>query len=110
MPVTALNTVVLPAPFGPMTEKICPFSTTRSTPLTAVIPPNRIVSFRIVRTGIGAEGQSSEGRGQRAERDRRQNGAAGGPRLAGRFFSVLWPLTSVLWLSALGCFRPRGGL
>ena len=45
MPVTALKTVVLPAPFGPMTEKICPFPTFKSTPLTAVIPPNRIVSF-----------------------------------------------------------------
>src|SRR5262245_6762605 len=51
MPVTALKTVVLPAPFGPMTEKICPVSTWRSTLLTAVRPPNRTVSCRTSRRG-----------------------------------------------------------
>ena len=39
MPVTALNTVVLPAPLGPMIEKISPSSTRRFSPLTAVTPP-----------------------------------------------------------------------
>src|SRR5687767_10955869 len=39
----ALKTVVLPAPFGPMIEKIWPGWTARSTPLTAVTPPNRMV-------------------------------------------------------------------
>src|SRR5690242_17501897 len=56
MPVTALKTVVLPAPFGPMTEKICPGSTVRSTAFTAVIPPNRIVNFSILSRDIGSPG------------------------------------------------------
>src|SRR5947209_8009600 len=48
----ALKTVVLPAPFGPMTEKICPGWTARSTPLTAVTPPNRIVRPLTLRRDI----------------------------------------------------------
>src|SRR5262245_43087970 len=60
MPVIALNTVVLPAPLGPMMEKICPFSTTRSTAFTAVIPPNRIVRLVTVKTAIGSRGYSVE--------------------------------------------------
>jgi hypothetical protein len=44
MPVTVLKTVVLPAPLGPMTEKTWPFSTEKSTLLTAVRPPKRMVS------------------------------------------------------------------
>ena len=36
MPVTALKTVVLPAPLGPITEKIWPFSTEKLTWLTGM--------------------------------------------------------------------------
>src|ERR1043166_1105669 len=49
MPVTALNTVVLPAPFGPMTETISLAGICRSSALTAVKPPKRIVSLVISR-------------------------------------------------------------
>src|SRR4051794_23673090 len=52
MPVTALNSVVLPAPFGPITEWMRPGSTARSTALTAVRPPNRMVRFRTSRIGV----------------------------------------------------------
>src|SRR5437870_5564740 len=53
MPVTALNTVVLPAPLGPMIEKISPSLTARSSPLTAVTPPKRMVRFLISRRATG---------------------------------------------------------
>src|SRR5206468_11261294 len=46
MPVMALNTVVLPAPFGPMTETISLAGMSRSSALTAVKPPKGIVSCR----------------------------------------------------------------
>jgi hypothetical protein len=36
-----LNTVVLPAPFGPMTVNTSPFSTAKLTPSTARTPPKR---------------------------------------------------------------------
>src|SRR5580658_1947275 len=36
-----LKSVVLPAPFGPMSPTICPWSTSKWTPSSAVIPPNR---------------------------------------------------------------------
>src|SRR5437588_8044285 len=45
MPVITLKTVVLPAPFGPITEKISPASIFKLTWLTAVSPPNCIVSL-----------------------------------------------------------------
>src|SRR4051812_40449147 len=38
-PVMTLNSVVLPAPFGPITLKISPGCTARSTPSTAATPP-----------------------------------------------------------------------
>ena len=40
--VMQLKTVVLPAPLGPMIEKISPFSTEKETPSSARIPPKRI--------------------------------------------------------------------
>ena len=39
----SLNSVDLPAPFGPMTERICCSSTPKLTLLTAVRPPNFLV-------------------------------------------------------------------
>jgi hypothetical protein len=42
-----LRTVVLPAPFGPITEKISPFSTSRLTRVTAWTPPNAFETSRI---------------------------------------------------------------
>ena len=77
MPVTALKTVVLPAPFGPMTEKIWPGSTDKSTALTAVMPPNRMVNCRSSSIGTGqapgagctAAGTSSSGCNSRFIRD-----------------------------------------
>src|SRR5262245_10523647 len=59
MPVTALNTVVLPAPFGPMIEKIWPGPTDRSSRLTAVTPPNRMVSRSTVRSDIATSHEPS---------------------------------------------------
>ena len=37
--------VVLPAPLGPMSPRICPSWTLRSTPSTARIPPNETLSY-----------------------------------------------------------------
>src|SRR6516225_2292100 len=37
-----LSSVVLPAPFGPMTPRISPGATARSTPSTAASPPKRL--------------------------------------------------------------------
>src|SRR5215468_5621588 len=51
----ALNSEVLPAPFGPMTAVIDPFATSRSTAFTAVSPRNRRVSLSTWRSaGPGA--------------------------------------------------------
>src|SRR6267378_7036940 len=49
-----LNMVVFPAPFGPIMAKISPSSTLMSTALTAVSPPNRLVSPRVSSSGIVA--------------------------------------------------------
>ncbi len=38
-PMMALSSVVLPAPFGPMTVMICPVSTRTETPCSALTPP-----------------------------------------------------------------------
>src|SRR5665213_2845766 len=46
LPDTALNSDVLPAPFGPIRAQISPFSTRNDTPLTATNPPNRTVTSR----------------------------------------------------------------
>jgi len=40
-----VNRVVLPAPFGPITDVIVPRSTVREAPLTAFRPPNAIDTF-----------------------------------------------------------------
>src|SRR3989442_2618464 len=42
-----LSTVVLPAPLGPITEKISPFWTSRLTFVTAWTPPNAFETPRI---------------------------------------------------------------
>ena len=46
MPVATLNSVVLPAPFGPMRPMICPSCRSRLTLLTASRPPKRTVMSR----------------------------------------------------------------
>src|SRR5690606_1600701 len=45
-----LKNVVLPAPFGPITLAMVRRGTTRSTWLTAVSPPNRLVRSRVSST------------------------------------------------------------
>ena len=42
-----LNSVVFPAPFGPMMERTSPRATARLTRCTATSPPNRRVSSRV---------------------------------------------------------------
>ena len=46
MPVATLNSVVLPAPFGPMRPMICPSCRSRLTLLTASRPPKRTLMSR----------------------------------------------------------------
>ena len=43
-----LNTVVLPAPFGPIKVSTSPRRTSKLTPLTASTPPKRTLSLRAV--------------------------------------------------------------
>src|SRR5205085_784705 len=50
-PVRQLNKVLLPAPFGPMTARISPGSTSNETLLSAVKPPKRSVSPSVRRIG-----------------------------------------------------------
>src|SRR5215470_7232370 len=50
MPVKTLKNVVLPAPFGPMIEAICPSSSEKSRAWSAVSPPKRLVTPRASRT------------------------------------------------------------
>src|SRR6266511_1917646 len=50
-PVRTLNSVVFPAPFGPMTQRISPLSTRKSTPSTATRPPNRLTTPLASSTG-----------------------------------------------------------
>ena len=45
IPVIRLKTVVLPAPFGPITLTISPSSTCRSSSLTTLSPPKAIDTF-----------------------------------------------------------------
>ena len=47
-PVSRLNNVVLPAPFGPMMALRRPLSNATSTPSTAINPPNRLVNPSMV--------------------------------------------------------------
>src|SRR5208282_6738727 len=49
-PVTRLNTVVFPAPFGPMRPQRAPWGRERSKFFTAHRPPKNFVSSRISRT------------------------------------------------------------
>ena len=44
MPLTTLNSVVLPAPFGPITPWIWPRSTASETPSRTTMPPKRLAS------------------------------------------------------------------
>src|SRR5262249_1802356 len=65
MPVTRLNSVVLPAPFGPITALRSPDITARSTPRTARKPPKLLLKALSSRTGcIGLRRQRTEDRGQ----------------------------------------------
>src|SRR6266568_6949944 len=52
--------VVFPAPLGPIMAKISPSSTLMSTVLTAVRPPNRLVSPRVSRSGMVALGRTAQ--------------------------------------------------
>src|SRR5881396_1857882 len=49
-PLTTLNSVVFPAPFGPSTPTISPGFTARSTPSSAAIPPKCSVTSRVRRS------------------------------------------------------------
>src|SRR5665647_1596401 len=53
-PAIALNSVVLPAPFGPMTDTISPSATSKLTADSAVKPPKRTVTWSISRRAIAA--------------------------------------------------------
>src|SRR4029079_17911333 len=66
-PVTRLNSVVLPAPLGPITAWMAPGSTTRSTSATAVNPSNDFVSLSTCSTrgppsGAGRPGNQAGAR------------------------------------------------
>src|ERR1700678_209262 len=50
--VMQLNTVVLPAPFGPITEWMLFSSTSRSTSDSATRPPKRMVTLRQLRMAL----------------------------------------------------------
>ena len=61
-PVTQLNAVVLPAPFGPIIERISPRSRLKLTSETASSPPNRLVTWS---SSSSANSGDSLHRGQR---------------------------------------------
>ena len=63
MPVATLNSVVLPAPFGPMRPMICPSCRSRLTLLTASRPPKRTLMSRSSTAGRSVCG-ARRGRGQ----------------------------------------------
>src|ERR1700675_1964342 len=50
-PASAATSVVLPAPFGPITAWISPGSTASPTSLAAIRPPKRLVSPAVSRSG-----------------------------------------------------------
>src|SRR5437667_330142 len=54
-----LNSVVLPAPLGPISPRICPSSRVKETPSRATMPPNRKAISRI--SSSGAWAWSAEG-------------------------------------------------
>src|SRR5256885_12226254 len=82
-PASSAMSVVLPAPFGPMTAWVSPSGTARSTPSVARRPPNLFASPRIARSGsatarsglghepeqpaLGEEHHEDEERPQRSE-------------------------------------------
>src|SRR5260370_6427906 len=51
-PLTKLNTVVFPAPFGPITKTISPSFIVNDTFFTAASPPKRLETFRSSRIGV----------------------------------------------------------
>lgn len=51
-PLTRLNSVVFPDPFGPMMPRISPSSTVKLTSLTAATPPKVLVAFLTVSRGM----------------------------------------------------------
>jgi|GEM_PF-4469680 hypothetical protein len=51
VPVIRLNSVVLPAPFGPMSPLICPGRTRSETSFRAINPPNAFETRRTSRSG-----------------------------------------------------------
>src|SRR5262245_10073511 len=53
-PVTQLKKVLFPAPLGPMMARICPRGTVTLTRLTALKPPNRMVTSSVRRIGDSA--------------------------------------------------------
>src|SRR3954470_19488347 len=67
--VIRLNTVDLPAPFGPITARISPRSMVRSTLSTAARAPKRRVSLRHSSRGIFTEQTQDALRGEQHERD-----------------------------------------
>src|SRR5690242_20307388 len=80
MPVTVLKTVVLPAPLGPMTEKMAPRSTLRSSPSTARRPPKRTVRLLISSKAMFVSCQRSAEQPETQARDSliARRGLAGG--------------------------------
>src|SRR5689334_22480301 len=54
----SLNMVLLPAPFGPITLKIAPSSTSKLTWSTATRPPNRLVISRTSRSAMASSGRA----------------------------------------------------
>src|SRR6516162_4525784 len=52
LPDTALNSVVLPAPFGPIRAQISPACRSNETPPTATRPPKRTVTSRTRSSGV----------------------------------------------------------
>jgi hypothetical protein len=59
-PQMTLNTVVLPAPFGPMTPTTWPSGTAKETSSSASRPPKRTLTFCTDRPGAGAAFTSAE--------------------------------------------------
>ena len=55
-PVIAFRSVVLPAPFGPITPRIVPSGSSRSTPSTALTPTKWTARPRVLRVGRAAAG------------------------------------------------------
>src|ERR1700752_496925 len=52
MPLTQLSTLVLPAPFGPMSANSSPLSTASDTPSSTVRPPKRSVRCSMASSAI----------------------------------------------------------